>query len=256
MIRTVPLSNKPLFLTQYNEEIFIGDARGRVLRLSRPFFNPECLAVVPGPVSTIFFANGNLIYGTWDGILYSKDKEVKLGEKPIKCGCFFNEKIYVSIGTRLIVLDTALRILEQMELKAKVFCMNIFSGKLYLGMSDGSVCTLCDSFSQEQHSDHSMSVLCIKDELTGSTDCTIRKNGKITFEGNGWIRNILSEESFSCGNTVFIDSKAAYSHEDEVTGMTKVGNTIISIGLDYCYKIFEKEIALTLEEEEELLKML
>ena len=256
MIHTVPLANKPLCMVEYQTELFIGYARGRILKLSDSFLSPKCIAEASGPVSTIFFVNGKLHYGTWDGILYTQNKEIKLGLNPIKCGCFFNQKIFISIDNKLIILNEEFKILEKIELESKIFCMDVYSDKIVFGMSNGDVRTFTESLEKNCSNNHTMSILCIRNELTGSTDGSLRKNGDVIFESQNWVRSIFSEDLFSSGKDVFISGKYAYSHKDEVVGTTKIHDTIISIGLDYCYKIFENEIRLTAEEENELLSML
>lgn len=255
MLHTIPLANKPLCIVEHNNEIFIGDARGRVLKLKSPFFVPETIAEVAGPVSTIFFGNNQMFYGTWDGILYSKDKEIKLGSNSIKCGCFYNGILFISIDSRLILLTEDFIKLEKIETESKIFGMDVSQNRVNFAMSNGSVSTYTDKFEKGVSLDHEMSILCLKNGLTGSTDNSIRNNGKLIFEGKGWIRSIWSSDLFSSGPDVYNFNNCIYSHKDEVVGIVEVNNTILSIGLDYCYKIYQKEISLTEAEELELLAM-
>lgn len=256
MIRTVSLENKPLCLIKNNGKAYIGDARGNVYEILAPFTKISCLLSLPGPVSAICFFNDKITCGTWDGIIYYDKKVLKLGKNQIKAMCVYKDALFVSVDKSLVILDVDFNIIKRYEVKNKIFCIEPREDGVYLGYDCGLVGSYSNDSLTEPKALHSSTVLCIKDGFTGSCDGTIRKNDAIIFQGDSWIKSIVDQGTFCCGNRVISNNEQIYTHEDEITGILKVGNTIISIGLDYCYKIYQKGIIIDEEEEKELLSML
>lgn len=256
MIRTIKLDNKPLCIVKNNDKVYIGDARGHIYEVADPFTKTRHILTVPGPVSAICFLGSKMFCGTWDGTVYLDSKQLRLSENPVKCMCQFNSRLFVSVDKRLVVLDESLSVIEKYDTGNKIFCMEERNGKLHFGLGTGLAASYVSEYEGEHKSSHSSTILCMKDGLTGSCDCTVRKNGEIIFGGGSWVRSIWDGNLFSCGKSVICDNVCIYSHDDEVVGLLRVNNTIISIGLDFCYKIYKNGLVIGESEEKELLEML
>ncbi|ELA42397.1 uncharacterized protein VICG_00496 [Vittaforma corneae ATCC 50505] len=256
MIRTVKLDNKPLCMVKNSGKVYIGDARGCIYEISHPFMKIKHIFTASGPVSAICFFGSKMFCGTWDGVVYQDLRQLKLGEKPVKCMCSFNNKLFVSVDKRLVVLDENLSIIEKYDTSNKIFCMEEKNGRLYLGLGAGLLASYMGEYEGENKSSHSSTILCMRNGITGSCDCTVRKNDEIAFEGSSWIRSIWDGNLFSCGRHVICNNEKIYTHDDEVVGLLRINNFIISIGLDFCYKIYESGVAIDEHEEKELLEIL
>lgn len=256
MLRNIPLRNKPLCITKNRDAIYIGDAHGSIYSVQFPYLVPQRLRDAPGPVSSIVFLDEEMYFGTWDGAVYSTGAEKRLGSNPVKCMHVHNDRIFVSVDIKLVVLDRHLAIVEEYSTESKIYCMDFHEGKLHFGLGMGLVSSYGRTYEPARSSNHETTILCMKGDLTGSSDCTLRKEDRLIFSGNGWIRSIYDHKLFSCGNSVYRDGSLIYSHRDEVVGVLEVEGIIISIGLDYCYCIFEDGGFLDDAEEQELMDML
>lgn len=256
MLRVIPLRNKPLCITKQGDTLYIGDARGSIYSVQHPYLAPQRLQSAPGPVSSIVFLDEQMYFGTWDGVVYSEKAEKRLGSNPIKCMHAYSGKLFVSVDTKLVVLDKHLTVVEEWNTENKIYCMDIYEGKLHFGLGTGLISSYGSAYEPAHGSSHETTVLCMKGDLTGSSDCTLRKKGLLVFNGNGWIRSIYDRELFSCGNSVYGGDAVVYSHKDEVVGVLRVRDRIVSIGLDYCYCVFEENESLDDAEEQELMDIL
>lgn len=256
MLRTVNLPNKPLCMVENDRVLYIGDARGNIFTISLPEIFIEQKISAKGPISAICFHEDRLFYGTWDGILYCGNKEIKLGRDPVKCICTHKDRILASVDTYLLVLDLDLNIVERHEVESKIHSMGLWNNTVYLGNGLGEISIYENEYQKDSEKIHDKTILCIRKSLTGSADGTVKNKKETIFKGISWIRSIYDENLFSSGKDVIKDGKILYSHEDDVMNVTQIGDLIVSIGLDYCLKIFSKNILMNEEEEKELLKML
>lgn len=256
MIEAVKLCNKPLCIIEHNGSAYIGDARGEVYEIALPFLTPKKLITASGPVSALCFLDNKLFYGTWDGILCqdTKDnnKQIQLGTAPIKCISAFRNWLFVSIGKQLFVLDENLTVIEKHNTSDKIFCMDAEIERLRFGLGMGILASYGTEYEGEYKSAHESTILSMRNGITGSCDCMVRNNNKILYKGDSWIRSVWDSNTFSCGRSVLENGKVIYFHDDEVMGIVRISNTIISIGLDYCYKVYCKGMFLNEAEEQEL----
>lgn len=257
MLQTIKLQNKALCLAENNNELFIGDARGLIIKVSAPFLITECILTAHAPISSIIFVKDEMFYATWDGLVYKNGKKViqskKLGRDAIKCMIEFNGEIYVSIDLKLIVLDLNLDIIHSYDTEYKICCMHKTEFELKFGLITGMISGFKDTYIPASKTLHETTILCIKNDLTGSADGSLYKKNKILYKDIGWIRSIHNENLFSSGKNVVMSNKVIYTHDNEVTGVIKINDTIISIGLDYCYKIYKEGIFLSKEKEDDIM---
>lgn len=256
MLRTIPLPNKPLCITSQDDMLYIGDARGTIYSVSYPYLVPRRLLDGHGPVSSIVFLGEQMYFGTWDGTVCTGEIEKRLGSNPVKCMCACQDRIFVSVDTKLVVLDMQLTIVEEYCTENKIYCMDFYEGRLRFGLGTGLLSSYRATYEPAEGSGHETTVLCMKGNLTGSSDCTLREGGRVVFAGDAWIRSIYDRGLFSCGASVHYNNSLIYSHKDEVVGILKVGDKIVSIGLDYCYCVFEDGDVLDDIAEQELMEML
>lgn len=260
MIKKIQLPNKPLCMCKHNNKIYIGDAHGQVLMIEQPYLHPKILLTLPAPVSSIVFISDIIYFGTWDGEVYSFSdnllKNIKLGKNPVKCMIVFDQKIFVSVDTKLIVLGKDLNILEKYDTEYKISCMDVHKDTVIFGLMTGMISKYNNGYISGYKSKHDTNILSIYKNLTGSSDNTLRNELNILFSGSGWIRSIFDENLFSSGKDVILERNILYSHEDEVMQVLKIDNKIISIGLDYSYIIFSKDTLISEEEENEILDLI
>lgn len=256
MLRTIKLLNKPLCMVENNGTVYIGDARGNILEMQKPFVKINPIISAPGPISAICFHNEKLFYGTWDGIVYEDKKQVKLGTNQIKCICVFAEKLFVSVDRRLVVLDERLNTIEDIDVGNKIYCMEVRNEKVYFGMDMGIISSYDDRYKDTGKLVHEKTVLCMKNGFSGSCDCTIKNENKTIFTGSSWTRSIYNNLLFSCGKDVIENGAVVYKHDDDVVGILKIDGKVISIGLDFSIKILEDKFEIDEEEEKELMELL
>lgn len=250
------MANKPLCMTLHSEKVYIGDSRGLIFELTKPFTVPRQVAALSGPVSAITFVRELMYCATWDGTVYHDGKEVKIGTDPVKCIAAFGNRLFASVDRKLVVLDLNLGIIEQYETTNKIFCMDARADGVQFGLGTGLAAVYTTSYERECKSPHESTVLCMRNGVTGSTDGTVRINNEVIFKGGAWTRSVWDANLFSCGREVIVNKKPAYSHDDEVVGVVQCGKAIISIGLDFCYMIYHEGVSITEEEEIELMAML
>ncbi|KAM0681239.1 hypothetical protein GINT2_000437 [Glugoides intestinalis] len=257
MLRNIKLLNKPLCIVENNGIIYVGDARGNILEIKKPFIKISPIVSAPGPISAICFHNRKLFYGTWDGIVYEDKKQMKLGINQIKCICVFEQKLFVSVDRRLVILDENLNTIEDIEVGNKIHCMDVSDGKIHFGMDMGIVSSYSDRYQATGRNVHEKTVLCMKNGVSGSCDCKIKENkNKTIFIGSSWTRAIHNHVLFSCGKDVIENGNVLYKHDDDVVGILKIDEKIISIGLDFSIKILESKFEIDEEEEKMLMEIL
>ncbi|KAI5169789.1 hypothetical protein PAEPH01_0997 [Pancytospora epiphaga] len=237
------------------KEIYIGDARGDILSLSPPYFCPRILHEAPGPVSAIIFHN-TLYYGTWDGVIFTGSFSQKIGKNMIKSLAVLDDKLLASVDCKIVILSLDLEILEEYQTESKVYCIDVSEKTANFGMGSGLVSAYVGTYIPAIKSKHEATILCMRQGMSGSTDGKLMKGEEVLYSGNGWIRSLCDENLFSAGKSVIEKGREIYRHDDEVVGLLRIENTIISIGLDYCYKVYHREFILDDQEEEELLQML
>lgn len=256
MLRTVPLKNKPLCIIDNGGDVYIGDAHGAIHLLQAPYDRPRIVETAPGPVSALVFL-GRLYYGTWDGAVCCGEKSRKLGTDMVKAMAAWRGRIFVSVDLRLFVLDPDLNILEEYDTESKIYCVCRHASHLSFGMGHGLISTYsAEGYAAAVQSAHDASILAMSGDLSGCTHGKLMKNGEAIFSSGPWIRSIFSEGLFSCGRSVMRDGKVLYCHSDEVVGVLRAGGRVISIGLDFCYKVHEEGVGLAEDEERELLELL
>lgn len=274
LVGRVRLPNKPLVVISSQETVYVGDAHGVVYDIKPPYISPRPIFISPGPVSALA-ADKDLYYGNWDGDVGIVDgKKVNLGNHMVKCMLIDKGLLYVSVGLAVHVLDLDLRTKGSYEVSYKVLCMSVVGDSVYCGMGVSFLARIHGGLEIIGQSLHDTSILCISGEYTGSADGRVLKqdysdleNAKEVYKGEGWIRSMDSRFLFSDGRQVMADIdglkgghgtglRSIYSHEEDVIGMIRVGNRIISIGLDYCYCIFEIEPSLSAAEEMELAELM
>ena len=255
MLKTVPLKNKPLCILEHNGDIYIGDARGTIYLLQAPYDRPRAIETAASPVSALAFHH-RLYYGTWDGVVCFGERSRGLGSDMVKAMTVWRGRVFVSVDLKLFVLDLDLNILEEHDTESKIYCICTHKDRLIFGMGHGLVSTYADEYSTATKSAHDASILAMADGLSGCTYGRLMRGGDIVFASDQWIRSIFDAGLFSCGKSVMVDMKAIYSHSDDVVGVLRIGNRVISIGLDFCYKIHEDGVGLAEDEERELLDML
>ncbi|KMV66473.1 hypothetical protein M970_031040 [Encephalitozoon cuniculi EcunIII-L] len=272
--RKVRLPNKPLVIMSLQDSVYIGDAHGNVYEMKPPYTIPTVIFRSSGPVSALG-AGKHLYYGNWDGdVGIINGKKINLGNHMVKCMQVHGGLVYVSVGLVVYGLSADLRIECSYEVKYKVLCMSTFEGSVYCGMGVPFLSRIHNGFETIGRSMHDTSIFCICGEYTGSADGRVLKQdysrldgAEEIYKGDGWIRSMDSQHLFSDGGHVMADIdglkgnggsgiRSIYSHEADVLGVIRVGSRIISIGLDYCYCIFEMEPSLSVEEEMELAKLM
>lgn len=257
MLRSVPLKNKPLCMMEHHDDLYIGDARGIVYVLQSPYCSPRACAEAPAPVSALAqHEHGGLYYGTWDGTVHTGDKSKNLGTNMVKAMLFVGDRLFVSVDTKLFVLSRELGVLEEHETESKIHCMGACGSRVVFGMGRGLVSTYTDAYQPAKKSQHESTILSVQGDLSGDTYGKMLRNAEPIYESDGWVRAIHDAGLFSSGRNVIKDSKVLYSHDDEVVGLARIGGKIISIGLDYCYKIYEESFSLAEDEENELMELL
>lgn len=256
MIRSIPTKHKLLCMSKNNNKLFIGDAGGNIVEFCINTQVPKKFLSYESPISCIFFLGTTLYFGAWDGCISDGQKKIKVGNNMIKCGIVFENKIFVSVDTKLVILSPSLDILSSIETKFKVFCMSVYNNTLQLGHSSGFLSTFEESGINLSKSVHDTSIIVLKDGLSGSQDCTVAKNFNIIYKGSGWIRSIVDETLFSCGRDIIKNNFLLYSHADEITGVERIDNSIVSIGLDRCIKIHEDKFIMNKDEEDDIMKQL
>lgn len=255
MLHTVQLRNKPLTMVYNDKCLYIGDAGGIIYQLKPPFRHLKEIMKFEVPISVIIFLNDEICCGGWDGCIYYQEKSIKLGKDPIKCMIVYRELLYVSVDKTLKVLDFKLNCIEDYKTESKILCMEIHENQLILGLSTGFISTYTDKYIPARKSSHETSILSMKGELTGSADGTLRKGEEVLFQNKKWIRSIWNKNLFSAGNDVYYNDCLIYSHQDEVMMVIMIDESIISIGLDYCYKIYS-DFLINKHEEDEIMKYL
>lgn len=256
MITTIKLPNKPLCMVEHNSSLYIGDARGNIFKLERPYKVPKVYWEAPGPVSAITFLN-EMYFGTWDGIVYTKDKSMKLGSNRVYSMAAWNGYIFVSVDKKLFVLDGNLSIIEEYNLQSKIFCMCARDEYLEFGMEHGLISKYTESYEPGIKSLHDTSILSIKNGVSGCTYGRVVDSGNIIYDcGDEWVRSVYNASLFAVGKSVIRNNVELYKHDDNVVGVLEISNCIISIGLDYCYKIYEDGFKIDSNEENELMELL
>jgi hypothetical protein len=76
------------------------------------------------------------------------------------------------------------------------------------------------------------------------------------FSSEHWIRSICSPTLFSAGPKVFNKGNVIIEHECDIVGLVKNNGCIISIGLDYCFKIHSDVPSIKQDEENEIIAYL
>lgn len=255
MLQSVRLPNKPLCMIENSGQIYIGDARGNVLGIEFPYTSLRLVKSHSAPVSAICFYKNRMICGTWDGTVCDDKLEIKLGKDPVKCMAVFEDRIFVSIDKQLILIDENMNVVEKYDTFNKIYSMDVFSGRIYFGMGTGMMAIYSNKY-EEYRSTHESSILCIKGNLTGSSDCTVRDNENVIYSGSGWIRSIWNHNLFVSGKEIIENMIPIYSHDDEAMCVIKIQDTILSIGLDFCLKVFNKELNIDKDEEQRLMDIL
>lgn len=260
MIKKIPLRNKPLSLWYRDDQIYIGDAYGEIIVAELPYKGFKHVTTANAPVSAIVFIDDVMIYGSWDGnvctFIGGETKIIKLGRDPVKCISVFDSKIFVSVDTKLIVLDKDLNILDEVITEYKIGCMHVIDDSVIFGLMTGMISRYNNGYIPAVRSKHETNIMSIYKSLTGSSDCTLRDEKEILYTGSGWIRSIFDENLFSSGKDVIYRNKLLYSHDDDVIKVVMIGSTILSIGLDYCCKLYNENGFFSKEEEDEVLEFL
>lgn len=256
MLKSIPISNKLLCMEVLGENLYLGDAGGVIHLAKYPFTIPVRLITTSAPVSSIAFLNGEIFYGTWDGCINSINSKKKLGIDPIKCIKVYKERLFVSVDKYVFVLDKNLSILEEIRTPYKVLCMDKHDGKLWFGLGTGMLAAYTNRYESEEKTGHETNILAIRNGITGSADGTMRRGEEVLYSGKGWIRSIFDETLFSAGRSVYENGKILYDHQADVMDAIRICNKIISIGLDRCYKIYDKGGFTDEKEEDEILRLL
>lgn len=255
MLKTIPLENKPLCIIENNSSLYIGDAHGLIHAVDAPYTHPRVCETAPGPVSALVFTD-KLYYGTWEGAVYTKDRSVRLGSNPIKCMLGFKGRLFVSVDFRLFVLDCDLNIVEKHDTESKIHCMSVYKDSVRFGMGRGLISSYTDQYGPALETLHGSTVMSMRQDVSGCTHGHLVRGGEIAHMSKEWIRGVWDENLFAAGKSVLQDGKEIYRHADDVVGILKVDRLVITIGLDYCYKIYETAFSLDDGDEKELLELL
>lgn len=271
-VRKFSLPNKPLVMISGDRAVYVGDARGFVYEIEHPFTSPRTLFQARGPVSALVLSKG-FYYGTWDGdVGVFEGKRINISIHMVKCMTSHGDSIYVSAGLCIYVLSRCLNIRCVYEVEHKVLSMTTLDGSLYCGMGVPFVARVEDGVEVIGRSRHETSILCMSGEYTGSADgrvlrqnYTVLEDAEEIYKGDGWVRSIHSRYLFSDGKRVMGnllgnngggEVTAIYSHDSDVVGVSRIEDKIVSIGLDYCYRVFDVGLGVTQEEERELLELM
>lgn len=254
MLRNISIPYKPLCMIQKDNIIYIGDARGNILILNSPYYQYKMISLADSPISAIFNHDG-LYYGTWDGIVGFGERNIKIGKNMIKAIYVYKDNLFASVDNNLVILDLQLNIIKEFNLPHKIHCIDRIDEKIVFGMSCGFISSFESSLEDIRMSAHESTILSIKGNITGSTDGTIRDNIGLINKTSGWIRSIYDKTLYSSGCDVIMEGNIIYKHEDEITGICKIEDLVISIGLDCCIKIYGSQ-KFSDAEEEELLNLL
>lgn len=274
LFRKFNLPNKPLAMVHKDRVIYMGDAHGFVYELSYPFVAPKVIFQSSAPISSLVVSS-EIYYGDWDGGVGTvSGKNINLGVHMVKSMLVHRGLIYVSIGLCVYVLDLHLNVRCCYEVEHKVLSMTSFESKLYCGMGVPFIAQIDSEIKVLGRSLHDTSMLCMHGEYTGSADGKILKqnyadlsSAELFYRGESWIRSIHNQYLFSDGRHVIADVTGlkegkeggrtiVYSHDSDVISVTRSGNKIISIGLDYCYCVLDIEASMTPEEERELAELM
>lgn len=274
LLRRIQLPNKPLVISSLGDSVYIGDAHGFAYEMKPPYITPAVIFQSSGPISALAVGR-QMYYGNWNGdIGIIRGRKINLGSHIVKCMLIHKGRIYVSIGLAIYSLTLDLEIECSYEVKHKVLCMSDFQGSIYCGMGVPFLSRIHSGLEIIGRSLHDTSIFCICGEYTGSADGRVLRqdyyeldNAEEIYKGDNWIRSMYNQHLFSDGRNVMADLdklkgsgsggiRPIYSHEEDVVGVIKVGGKIISIGLDYCYCVFEIAPSLSLEEEMEIAELM
>ncbi|KAF9764846.1 hypothetical protein NGRA_0234 [Nosema granulosis] len=264
MLRKISLYNKPLSLEYESENVYFGDSRGYIFKTSYPFLSVSKIYDVDSPVSSLVWYGGKMFYGTWDGEIGITDFKTKhsigIVRDLVKSMTVFKNHVFVSIDHIVYIYNLDLELVDKIETPHKVLCFYSENDTCLVGMGVpflGQIKLEDGSFKLHiiSRTVHDTSILSIHKDLIGSSDGKITRMGNVTmFSSTGWIRSIFNGELFSCGKKVISKLSEIYAHEDEVMGVLRIRDKILSIGLDYTLCIFEEDSLLEdeLREIEEL----
>lgn len=279
IINKLYFPDKLLSITTHNKHVIVSTANGQIYRINEPYNTADKTLIYSNasPVSCVKWWNGHLIFGDWNGcvrkmkyncscktcdiVMENSNCELSLDDAIIKCLAVFNEEVFISIDTFLIVLDTDLNIKNKINLDNRILCFSIINNELYMGMSVPSILVYKDGIVRSLYTGHTSSVLCIcecKKEsdnntttmlITASADKTLMKDNVIVYSGDEWIRVCL-DDYFTDGNTVREKDRLLYEHKGYVVGLERNEKYLFSIGLDCCLIIYGSEKVLEEYEDE------
>jgi hypothetical protein len=273
-VRRISTENKLISLVAKDERIYIGDAGGTLYELGYPFTGLKKLFQSTAPISAVE-VDERIYYGNWDGCVgVVGGKNTALSGEMVKCIRIFGSRVYVSVGMKVVILDLNLNVKEQYTMEYKVLAFTEAGGRLYCGMNVPYIARIDAGPEMMGKSGHEMAILCMDGEYTGSADGTVMKQdfselsrGAVIYKGDEWIRSMHSQHLFSQGRDVIADLdglrgsasgslQRIYSHDDNVEGVVCVRDKIVSIGLDYCYYIYDLDVSLGSDEEREIAELL
>ncbi|KAM0676473.1 hypothetical protein GVAV_000440 [Gurleya vavrai] len=236
-VTKINLKNKLLSLNKHQNSFFISSFPGYIYKLDYPFTFPKLILNLKEPISCLCFQNEKIISGSWHGNLFINEKLISnLNTNIIKAIEIFNNKIFVSCDTKLYILNVdTLQILDCIDTGFKILCMRIIRNELYFGCGVPMLAKYENGFVCLGSNGHETSILGISERnnkiVTCSADQTIRCDNEILIKGNGWIR-CIEEFYYADDNFLMKDKEIICKHDDYITGIGKIGNTIVCIGLD------------------------
>ncbi|KAI4292249.1 hypothetical protein PAPHI01_1523 [Pancytospora philotis] len=255
MLQSIPLRNKPLCIAVRGTTAYIGDARGNIYTVEHPYTHPRVLRSNSSPVSSIVFAD-QLIYGDWDGTVHTENASRRLGRDMVKAMAVFDGRLFVSVDRKLFVLGLDLAVLEEHDTPAKIYSMDVHGGAVHFGMARGLVASYCGGYHAPVDSGRDGDIISLRSGCAGSTRGELCAGGRVLYSSDKWIRSVWDESLFAAGPCVLQHGNVLHSHADDVVGVARIDDAVISIGLDCCYKVHIATPMLSENEEKELMDLL
>lgn len=257
------LPSKLLSIARLSTTIYIGTSASEVYKLEPPYLGPSLFLTLPDPVSSIEPLNSStLIIGTWSGSIFQNGCHAKkVGRQIVKSIKVFAGHILVSEDVFVHILTLDFVCLRKIDLQCKILCFCIFKGELYSGTNKPLLVKFSENKITEPifiESEHQTSILdiCVNSGLlTCSADKTIRRNGRVIYQGNSWIYSV-TPNAYGDGSSLYVDNIKVFEHKDLISRIIEFDGKIVSIGLDGQIVIVGENLGCTDEEEEEFRKML
>ncbi|KAM0679165.1 hypothetical protein BDAP_000031 [Binucleata daphniae] len=254
-VTKINLHSKLLYVLSHNNAFYISSFSGQVCELSWPFNVPKRIININEPISCFIINKDVIVSATWNGNIYKNNSKIlNLGNFIIKAMCMYQNKIYIAVDTYLYVLNAEnYKIERTIDCNYKILCMGVVCDVLYFGCGIPMLAKWDNGFSIVSRNEHCTSILAISNLnnkiITGSADGTVRCNSKVIYKSEGWIRSLLNEY-IADDKKLIKDEKVICTHDDYITGLARVNETVACIGLDGYVSIIGDIACSTAEEDE------